>query len=137
MVGALLALFIMGQSLSLYGQIGLVLLIGMASKTAILIVEFAKTLRENDQLELHEAALKAATLRFRPVLMTGLSFAVGVYPLVIASGAGAASRISLGLTVFGGTIMAVLAGTLLVPVFFSLIQTLRERIHGGPTPPPE
>lgn len=137
MVGALLALFIMGQPLSLYGQIGLVLLIGMASKTAILIVEFGKTLREKDRLELHEATLKAATLRFRPVLMTGLSFAVGVYPLVIASGAGAASRISLGLAVFGGTIMAVLAGTLLVPVFFNLIQTLRERIHGGPTPPPE
>ena len=114
-----------------------VAIVGLSTKSAILIVEFAKTLREKDKLELHEATVKAATLRFRPVLMTGLSFAVGVYPLVIASGAGASSRISLGLTVFGGTIMAVLAGTLLVPVFFILIQTLRERIHGGPTPPPE
>ncbi|MCP4009447.1 MAG: multidrug efflux RND transporter permease subunit [Proteobacteria bacterium] len=137
MVGALIALLIMGQSLSLYGQIGLVLLIGMASKTAILIVEFAKSLREKDQLELHEATVKAATLRFRPVLMTGLSFTVGVYPLVIASGAGAASRVSLGLAVFGGTIMSVLAGTLLVPVFFNFIQNLRERIHGGRTSAPE
>lgn len=137
MVGALIAIFLSGQSLSLYGQIGLVLLIGMASKTAILIVEFAKSLRESDKLELHEATVKAATLRFRPVLMTGFSFAVGVFPLVIASGAGAASRISLGLAVFGGTIMSVLAGTLLVPVFFNLIQKLRERIHGGRTPAPE
>jgi hydrophobe/amphiphile efflux-1 (HAE1) family protein len=137
MIGALLGVIVMQQPLSLYGQIGLVLLIGLASKTAILIVEFAKSLREREKLELLDATITAARLRFRPVIMTGLSFVVGVFPLVIATGAGAASRVSLGLSVFGGTIMAVFAGTLLVPIFFKLIQGLRERIHGGPTAVPE
>ncbi len=137
LVGALVALWIGGLPLSLYGQIGLLLLIGLAAKTAILIVEFAKSLREREGLELNEATLKAARLRFRPVMMTGLSFVAGVFPLVIASGAGAASRVSLGLAVFGGTIMAAVGGTLLVPVFFRIIQGLRERIHGGVTAPPE
>ena len=70
-------------------------------------------------------------------MMTALSFAAGVFPLVIASGAGAASRISLGVAVFGGTLMAAIGGTLLVPVFFELVQKLREKVHGGPTPSPE
>ena len=137
MIGGLVGLLIMQQPLSLYGQIGMVLLIGMASKTAILIVEFGKSLREREGLDLYEATVKAATLRFRPVVMTGLSFVVGVFPLVIASGAGAESRISLGLSVFGGTIMAAIGGTLLVPIFFNLIQGLREKIHGGRTKAPE
>jgi multidrug efflux pump subunit AcrB len=69
--------------------------------------------------------------------MTALSFAAGVFPLIIATGAGAASRVSLGLTVFGGTLMAAVAGTLLVPVFFKLVQGLREKLHGGVTRSPE
>ena len=137
MIGGLVGLLIMQQPLSLYGQIGMVLLIGMASKTAILIVEFGKSLREREGLDLYEATVKAASLRFRPVVMTALSFVVGVFPLVIASGAGAESRISLGLSVFGETIMAAIGGTLLVPIFFSLIQSLREKIHGGRTKAPE
>ncbi|MEN8213858.1 MAG: multidrug efflux RND transporter permease subunit [Pseudomonadota bacterium] len=137
MIGALVGVIVMQLPLSLYGQIGLVLLIGLASKTAILIVEFGKSLRESEKMELHEATVTAARLRFRPVIMTGLSFVAGVFPLVIATGAGAASRVSLGLSVFGGTIMAVIAGTLLVPIFFNLIQRLREKIHGGPTAAPE
>ena len=137
MIGALVGLLIMSEPLSLYGQIGIVLLVGMASKTAILIVEFAKSLREVEGRELQEATVEAARLRFRPVMMTSLSFVVGVFPLVIASGAGAASRISLGLSIFGGTIMAAIGGTLLVPIFFKIIQSVREKFHGGKTRPPE
>jgi HAE1 family hydrophobic/amphiphilic exporter-1 len=109
----------------------------MASKTAILIVEFGKSLREREKMDLIEATVEAARLRFRPVMMTGLAFVAGVFPLIIASGAGAASRVSLGLSVFGGTIMAAIGGTLLVPIFFRLVQGLREKVHRGPTPPPE
>ena len=137
MIGALGGLLIMGEPLSLYGQIGMVLLVGMASKTAILIVEFAKSLREVEGMELHKATVEAARLRFRPVMMTALAFVVGVFPLVIASGAGAASRISLGLSIFGGTIMASVGGTLLVPIFFKMVQSLREKAHGGKTEAPE
>jgi hydrophobe/amphiphile efflux-1 (HAE1) family protein len=135
MIGAFLALLITNQPLSLYGQIGLVLLVGLAAKTAILIVEFAKTLREKEAMSIYDATLEAARLRFRPVMMTALSFAAGVFPLIIATGA--ASRVSLGLTVFGGTLMAAVAGTLLVPVFFKLVQGLREKLHGGVTRSPE
>ena len=80
MIGGLVGLLIMQQPLSLYGQIGMVLLIGMASKTAILIVEFGKSLREREGLDLYDATIKAARLRFRPVVMTALSFVVGVLP---------------------------------------------------------
>jgi HAE1 family hydrophobic/amphiphilic exporter-1 len=137
MIGALVGLLLYQVPLSLYGQIGMVLLVGMASKTAILIVEFGKSLREREKMDLIEATVEASRLRFRPVMMTGLAFVAGVFPLIIASGAGAASRISLGLSVFGGTIMAAIGGTLLVPIFFRLVQALREKVHRGPTPPPE
>lgn len=137
MIGSLIGLLITSEPLSLYGQIGLVLLIGMSAKTAILIVEFAKSQREVDGKSLQDATVEAARLRFRPVCMTALSFLVGVFPLVIASGAGSAARISLGLSIFGGTIAGVIGGTLLVPIFFKLVQTLREKVHGGKTDAPE
>lgn len=135
--GAIATTLMMGQPLSLYGQIGMLLLIGLAAKTAILIVEFGKGLREKEGMDLQEATMTAAKLRFRPVMMTTLAFVVGVFPLVIASGAGAASRYSLGLVVFGGMIMAAIAGTILMPIYFKIIQWLRERIHGGTTAAPE
>lgn len=133
-LGAMIALRIAGEPLSLYGQIGLLMLIALAAKTAILIVEFGKQQRENAGLALHEAAMQAARLRFRPVMMTVLAFAVGVYPLVIATGAGSASRVSLGVAVFGGSIASAIAGSIFGPVFFKMFQGLRERIHGGVTP---
>jgi len=137
MIGAFGALYLAGQPLSLYGQIGMVLLVGLSAKVAILIVEFVKSLREKDKMGLREATVEAARLRFRPVCMTTFSFVAGVFPLIIASGAGAESRISLGLTIFGGTLMIAIGGTLLVPIFFKLVQSLREIVHRGPTQAPE
>ena len=114
----------------MHAQVGLVLLIGLSTKTAILIVEFAVQLREEGQTIL-EAGLNAAKLRFRAVLMTAFSFLLGVLPLVLASGAGASSRISLGVTMFAGMLAATILGTLLIPVFFALVQGLIERSKGA------
>ncbi|MDP2469601.1 MAG: multidrug efflux RND transporter permease subunit [Candidatus Palauibacterales bacterium] len=111
---------------NIYTQIGLVLLIGLSAKTAILIVEFAKQLREEGK-DVIEAAVTAARLRFRPILMTAISFILGVIPLAIASGAGAASRISLGTAVLGGMLVATVSGVFMIPVFYVVIQRLVER----------
>ncbi|AYV25072.1 multidrug efflux RND transporter permease subunit [Vibrio mediterranei] len=126
LLGAFIYIWIMGSDINLYTQIGLVLLIGLACKNAILIVEFAKHLRESGY-SIVESATKAARLRFRAVLMTAFSFILGVIPLVIATGAGAASRVSLGYAVMGGMIAATIVGTCLVPVFYVIFQTARER----------
>jgi multidrug efflux pump subunit AcrB len=100
LIGAFAGLTAMGIPLNLYAQIGLVLLTGISAKTAILIVEYAKSLHENEGLSILEAATEAAGLRFRAALMTAFSFVLGVLPLVVASGAGAASHVSMGATVF-------------------------------------
>jgi HAE1 family hydrophobic/amphiphilic exporter-1 len=124
--GALLAVWLRGLELDVYGEIGLVMLIGLSSKNAILIVEFAKRLREEGKPVL-QAAMEAAKLRLRPILMTAFAFILGVSPLVIAGGAGAASRQSLGTTVFGGMLVATVFGLLFTPVFYVSIERLRER----------
>lgn len=124
--GAMLALWITGASGSVYTQIGLVLVIGLAAKNAILIVEFAK-MKYEQGATLFDAAVEAAKLRLRPILMTSLAFILGVVPLILSSGAGAAARVTLGLSVFGGMLMATLLAVFFVPVLYFLIQGLAEK----------
>lgn len=126
MFGAMGSQWLRGFDNNVYAQLGLVLLIGLASKNAILIVEFAKQRRE-DGLSIQEAALEAARLRFRPILMTSFSTIFGLIPLILSTGAGAASRQSLGTSVLGGMFTGALFGVLFVPSFFVFVQKLRER----------
>ena len=126
--GAILALLISGVALNLYAQIGIVLLIGMAAKNAILIVEFARTRRERDGDAILVAAREAGRLRFRAVCMTAMSFILGILPLVFASGAGAFGQRSLGITVLGGMLAALLVGTLFIPGFYAIVQSAREKV---------
>ncbi|HVX75464.1 MAG TPA: multidrug efflux RND transporter permease subunit [Bradyrhizobium sp.] len=128
--GAFLALFLRGMQTDVYSQIGFVMLIGLSAKNAILIVEFAKR-RRLEGLGIVEAAMEAARLRLRPILMTAFAFILGVVPLMVATGAGAASRQSIGTTVFGGMLAATVLTLLFVPVFYAVIEGLRERGHSG------
>ncbi len=127
-LGALGAQALRGLADDLYCQIGLVTLIGLASKNSILIVEFARR-RRHEGAPLLEAAREAARIRFRPVLMTAFAFILGVVPLVVASGAGAAARQSLGTAVFGGMLVATLLTLVLVPALYVIVEGATEWVQ--------
>lgn len=125
-LGTILGCYIMSQSVSIYTQIGIILLLGLAAKNAILIVEYAVDFRKAG-LDIRTAALKAGNIRFRPIMMTALAFVFGVMPMLFATGAGAASRLSLGTAVVYGMAVNAIIGTLFVPNFWELFERFREK----------
>jgi HAE1 family hydrophobic/amphiphilic exporter-1 len=127
LLGALLGQLIRGLSNDIFCQVGLVMLIGLSSKNAILIVEFAHQLRDRG-MSVIDAAVEAAATRLRPILMTSLAFILGVLPLVVAKGAGSASRHSLGTAVFGGMLVSSALNLLLIPVLYVMVEVARERL---------
>jgi multidrug efflux pump len=128
-LGAFLGVWMRGIASDIYFQVGLITVVGLAAKNAILIVEFANELRARGA-SVREAATEAARERFRPILMTSFAFILGVAPLTIATGAGAASRHSLGTGVFFGMLTATLVGVFFIPLFFAVIRGLSERVSG-------
>jgi len=124
--GAFLGVWLRGMASDVYFQIGLLVVVGLAAKNAILIVEFASQLRAQGR-SLHDAAIEAAHERFRPILMTSFAFILGVAPLLIASGAGAQSRHSIGTGVFFGMLTATTIGIFFIPLFYYLIGRLGAR----------
>ncbi len=129
LLGALFFQYVSGLSLDIYAQVGLVMLIGLSTKQAILIVEFAKDAMEKDGLNYIDAALQAARLRFRAVMMTNIAFILGLLPLVFAKGAGAGSRHSIGVSVFGGMLAVAFLGSILVPAFFVLTNLMKQNFY--------
>jgi hydrophobic/amphiphilic exporter-1 (mainly G- bacteria), HAE1 family len=134
--GAMLALLLAKVPFDVYGQVGLIMLVGLSAKNAILIVEFAKVEYEKG-LSATEAAISAAKLRLRPILMTAFAFILGCVPLLRASGAGAASRVSMGVVVVYGSLAATFIGIFLTPALFVLVQSVVEKVSGGRPPIPE
>ena len=134
LVGPALTLTTVGVDNNLYVQIGLMLLIALSAKNGILIVEVARELRLLHGKPIVEAAIEAARTRFRPILMTSIAFILGVVPLVIASGAGANARRSLGMSVFTGMISSTCLAVVLVPAFFVILQQWDEKRKKGAVP---
>jgi multidrug efflux pump subunit AcrB len=132
-LGAFFGAWLMGFDNNVYVQIGLIMLIGLAAKNAILIVEFAKAKHEQDGLGLEDAAIESARLRFRPILMTAFAFILGVVPLMKASGAGAGAQNVMGTAVFWGMLIATAAGVFLIPGNYAFIEGLGRK-HKLATP---
>ena len=130
LAGACAGLWITGVPMSIYAQLGMVMLIGLAAKNAILMVEFAKDAREREGRGVEEAALLGADRRFRAVMMTAWSFLFGVLPLVLATGAGAGSQKGIGITTFSGMLAATFVGVCFTPALYALFQKIREKIKG-------
>jgi HAE1 family hydrophobic/amphiphilic exporter-1 len=134
--GALAAQSLRGLPNNVFCQVGLVMLIGLASKNAILIVEFANQLRERG-FSITKAAIQAAEERLRPILMTSFAFILGIWPLVTAEGAGASSSQSLGTAVFGGMIVSTFLSLFIVPILYIVINTIRDRFKPRRPPQPK
>ncbi|MBD5636076.1 MAG: efflux RND transporter permease subunit, partial [Candidatus Eremiobacteraeota bacterium] len=133
LLGALAALHIRGLSSDVYSQVGFVLLIGLASKNAILIVEFANQLRSEGKSAM-EAVTEAAEIRLRPILMTSFAFILGIVPLVVATGAGASSRHSLGTAIFGGMLVSTVLNLAIIPALYLIVARF-DRRHEAPKAP--
>ena len=126
LLGAILGCFIMGVPVSVYTQIGIILLIALSAKNGILIVEFARDYRAAGN-SIRESALEAGHVRLRPILMTSFAFVLGVMPLLFATGAGAASRVSLGAAVVFGMAINTIFATAFIPSFYEWMQTIQEK----------
>ena len=126
-LGGILGLLVVGSSLNVYSQIALVILIGLAAKNGILIVEFANQLRKEGK-KFEVAIVEAATIRLRPILMTSLSTIFGVLPLIISTGPGSASRLTVGITIFGGMLFSTFFTLYVIPTIYSIIGKNTKRI---------